>query len=76
VLLDDPREDIPEPHEAREAIDAWSLEARASRRGARHVGHSSASDGAGHAFALHEFQEQFVRFALAMRAIGLPPGQP
>jgi phospholipase C len=76
VLLDDPREDIPEPQEAREAIDAWSLEARASRRGARDVGFSPAPDGAGRPFALHEFQEQFVKFTLAMRAMGLPPGQP
>jgi phospholipase C len=76
VLLDDPREDIPEPQEAREAIAAWSIEARASRRGTAGVRHSSAPDGAGHPFDLHEFQEDFVRFALAMRAIGLPPGQP
>jgi phospholipase C len=76
VLLDDPRSDTPEPEEAREAIDAWSAEARASRRGTAAVGHSSAPDGAGRPFALHEFQEDFVRFALAMRAMGLPPGQP
>jgi len=76
VLLDDPRTDIPEPREARSAIDAWLLEARASRRGSRERGHSSAPDGAGRPFALHEFQEDFVRFALAMRALGLPPGQP
>jgi phospholipase C len=76
VLLDDPRSDIPEPDEAREAIDAWSAEARASRRGSRDVGYASAPDGAGRPFALHEFQEEFVKFALAMRAMGLPPGQP
>jgi phospholipase C len=76
VLLDDPREDIPEPEEAREAIDAWRLQARASRRGTGDVGYSAAPDGAGRPFALHAFQEDFVRFALAMHAIGLPPGQP
>jgi phospholipase C len=76
VLLDDPRSDIPEPEKAREALDAWSAEARASRRGSRDVGYASAPDGAGRPFALHEFQEDFVKFALAMRAMGLPPGQP
>jgi phospholipase C len=76
VLLDDPRSDIPEPEEAREEIDSWSIEARASRRGSQDVGYSPAPDGAGRPFALHEFQEDFVKFALAMRAMGLPPGQP
>jgi hypothetical protein len=59
-----------------ERIDAWKLEAQASRRGTCVVGYSPVSDGAGRPFALHQFQEDFVRFALAMRAIGLPPGQP
>jgi phospholipase C len=76
VLLDEPRTDIPEPDDVREAIDSWSTNARASRRGAKDVGYSPAPDGAGRAFTLHEFQEDFVRFALAMRALGLPPGQP
>jgi phospholipase C len=76
VLLDEPRTDVPEPDEVRTAIDAWSAAARASRRGAREVGYSSAPDGAGRPFALHEFQEDFIRFALAMRALGLPPGEP
>jgi phospholipase C len=44
VLLDEPRSDIPEPEEAREAIDAWSVEARASRR-ASERGFSAAPDG-------------------------------
>jgi phospholipase C len=76
VLLDEPRGDIPEPEEAREAIDAWSVEARASRRASRRVGYSAAPDGTGRPFALHGFQEDFVRFVLAMHALGLPRGQP
>jgi phospholipase C len=75
VLLDEPRSDIPEPERARAAIDAWSVEARASRRGSADVGYSPAPDGAGRALALHRFQEEFVRFALAMRALGLPAGE-
>lgn len=39
-------------------------------------GDSTAPDGAGHSFWLHDFQEDFVRFALAMRHAGLKPGQP
>jgi phospholipase C len=76
VLVDEPRTDIPGPDEARRAIDAWAVEAKASRRGASDVGYSRAPDGAGRHFALHDFQKEFVTFALAMRAIGLPPGQP
>lgn len=76
VLLDEPRSDIPEAEEARDAIDALSIEARASRRTSRRVGYSAAPDGAGRPFALHEFQEDFGRFARAMGAIGLPPGEP
>jgi phospholipase C len=75
VLLDAPRADIPAPDEAREAIDSWSIGARASRRASK-MGYSPAPDGAGRALALHEFQEDFVRFARAMRVLGLPPGQP
>jgi hypothetical protein len=37
---------------------------------------SLAVDGAGHSFELHDFQDEFAKFALAMRDAGLPPGQP
>jgi phospholipase C len=33
-------------------------------------------EGAGHDLELHEFQDEFVRFVLAMREHGLPPNQP
>jgi hypothetical protein len=39
-------------------------------------GHSPAPDGAGNQLALHEFQEEFARFALAMHQAGLPFGEP
>jgi hypothetical protein len=44
--------------------------------GVRDVGYSPAPDSIGRHFALHEFEENFVRFALPMRASGWPPGQP
>jgi hypothetical protein len=37
---------------------------------------SPAPDGAGRPFVLHDFQDDFLRFALSMRHAGLPSGQP
>ncbi len=75
ALLDEPRSGIPEPDEARQVIAAWREEARASRRPNRE-GLSVAPDGAGHALWLHDFQEEFVKFALEVRRRGLKSGQP
>lgn len=75
LLGDQPRVDVPASGEARERIDEWHAQARSSRRGSGE-GPSSAPDGAGHPLALHQFQEEFVRFAFAMRASGLPHGEP
>jgi len=75
LLGEDPRTDIPGPEEPRAQIDAWRVQARAQRRGSE-AGASPAPDGAGRPFTLHDFQEDFVRFALAMRATGLKHGEP
>jgi phospholipase C len=75
VLGDAPRSDIPDHEQARESIAAWRVQSRAARRGAD-TGPSPAPDGAGHHMALHEFQEEFVRFALLMRRSGLKFGEP
>jgi phospholipase C len=74
VLLDSPREDIPDHAFLHEKIDAWRNQARADHRaeGPR----SPASEGAGQPLVLHDFQDEFAQFALAMRDLGLPPGQP
>jgi phospholipase C len=76
LLEDAPRTDIPEPDEAHAAIDAWRTKAREQRRAAAAGSPSPAPDGAGQDFVAHDFQDEFVRFALAMREAGLPPGQP
>ena len=76
ALGDAPRSDVLEPDEARKAIDEWRAGARADRRGNAEQGHSTALDGAARPFSLHEFQEDFVKFALAMRRAGLPWGEP
>jgi phospholipase C len=77
VLLEDaPRAGIPEPDAARKAIDAWRTAARERRRAAPEGAPSEAPDGAGQPFVAQDFQEEFVKFALAMRHAGLPPGQP
>ena len=55
-------------------LDWWRREAREERLPSN--GRSPLPDGAGHPFELHEFQEEFARFAVAMRDKGLPPGQP
>jgi phospholipase C len=76
LLEDEPRTDLPEPVAARAAIDAWRTKARELRRAdPSGKSPSPAPDGAGHRLVLHDFQEEFLHFALAMRHAGLPPGQ-
>ena len=76
ALGDAPRTDIPDNEAARRAIAAWRVEAHSQRRGSAEAGPSPSPDGAGHKMALHEFQEEFVRFALLMRKMGLKHGEP
>jgi phospholipase C len=76
LLEDEPRTDIGDHGDAREAIEQWRTNARARRQAAPQGAPSPAPDGAGQPFRLHEFQEDVVAFAIAMRKLGLPPGQP
>lgn len=77
VVLDSkPRTKIPKPERAAKRVDKWRTAARASREAKPQGGPSKAPDGAGQPFRMHEFQAEFVKFALAMRNGGLPPGQP
>jgi phospholipase C len=82
VLQGRPRTDIPAPDAPHAAIDTWRNAARELRRGnaaapARaKTAVSPAPDGAGQELVLHDFQEEFMKFAVAMRQAGLPPGQP
>jgi phospholipase C len=76
LLADAPRTDVPDHSEAAAAIADWRQQARAVRRGSAGEGASPAPDGAGRRIELHDFQEDFVRFALSMRAAGLPYGEP
>jgi phospholipase C len=76
LLSEEARGGIPAPVEPRAQIDRWHVQARAARRGAESGGVSPAHDGAGRDLTLHGYQEEFVQFALAMRAGGLPPGEP
>ncbi|MFL5862760.1 MAG: alkaline phosphatase family protein [Solirubrobacteraceae bacterium] len=75
VLEDAPRAGIPAHDEVRSALDDWRTKARADRRAAPDRAPSPAPDGAGRPLVLHDFQEDFGRFALAMRHL-LPPSQP
>jgi phospholipase C len=75
VLGDDPRTGIPDHEDLRQRIGAWRQQARANRA-ARDGAPSESPDGAGQPLMLSEFQQDFVRFATAMREHGLPPGRP
>jgi hypothetical protein len=57
-------------------VSEWRLRARSRRRGSAEYGHSIAPDGAGNVLGLHDFQDEFARFALAMHHAGLPFGEP
>jgi phospholipase C len=80
VLEDQPRTDIPDPTAPSSAIQTWQTNAQAARRAspgaAPGTAPSPAPDGAGHPLVLQDFQQDFAKFALAMRQGGLPPGQP
>jgi phospholipase C len=75
VLKAEPRTDLEPRDQLHNEMGAWRKAARHERRA--EAGKPSPSfDGAGHSFELHDFQEEFVKFAMAMRDAGLPPGQP
>ncbi|HEY2789998.1 MAG TPA: alkaline phosphatase family protein [Gaiellales bacterium] len=80
-LLDEPRTDVGPADLGKPIADlhakvgAWKHEAAALRR-AQPSARSLAPDGAGHPLVLHDFQEQFLKFALTMRRLGQPPGRP
>jgi phospholipase C len=76
ILLEDaPRQDTAPADDAHAAIDAWRTEARARHQAAPDGATSPAPDGAGRPLVLHDFQQEFAHFALAMRHL-LPPDQP
>lgn len=76
VLLEDaPRSGLEPPDQLHDEMADWRRTARRERR-AKRGQPSENPDGAGHPLQLHDFQEEFVKFAMAMRDAGLPPGQP
>jgi phospholipase C len=79
LLEAQPRAEAEGREELREEIAEWRKVARAERRATEDQAGKSPSpapDGAGHDLELHDFQDEFVRFVLAMREHGLPPNQP
>jgi phospholipase C len=78
LLEDKPRADLKEPAKPRREMNRWRIEAKERRQGAEEGGASRTSDGAGQDLKLHEFQEEFAGFVLALRegTTKLPPGQP
>jgi phospholipase C len=74
ALADEPRHDLPETAELRSQMDRWRIDSRDARRAKG--GPAEAGEGAGHKTVLHDFQEEFLKFALAIRDKGLPGGQP
>jgi phospholipase C len=75
LLEAEPRTGIEGSGDLRNEMSEWRKQARQARR-AEQQAPSVAADGAGHDLELHDFQEEFAKFALAMRDAGLPPGQP
>jgi phospholipase C len=75
LLEAEPRPDLEDREGLREEMAEWRVQARAERRAASGAP-SPAPDGAGHEFELHDYQDEFVKFVLAMRDKGLPPNQP
>ncbi|MFP5389518.1 MAG: alkaline phosphatase family protein [Thermoleophilia bacterium] len=75
LLEAEPRKDIENRDQLHEEMTNWRVKARKERRGNAGAA-STAGDGAGHSFELHDFQDEFVKFTMAMRDAGLPPGQP
>jgi phospholipase C len=74
-LRESVRGDIPSHSYLHEVLAGRRMEAAARRRPA--IGAPSpAPDGAGHAMHLHDFQTEFLKFALLMRHAGLRPGTP
>jgi phospholipase C len=70
-----PRADIPDHAHLRETMDSWRARSRQEHRAL--AGKPSAlAEGVGRDLKLHDFQEEFLKFSLAMREQGLPPGQP
>lgn len=74
LLEDEPRTDIEGREGLREQMAEWRQAAQVERRAGN--GPSPAPDGAGHELELHDFQEEFVKFVLALREQGMPPNQP
>jgi phospholipase C len=74
ALADEPRHDLPGTADLRRQMDQWRIGSRDARRAKD--GPAPAVEGAGHRVVLHDFQEDFLKFALAMRDAGLPGGQP
>jgi phospholipase C len=77
VLKDKPSAKTTAATSAREAVDNWRVDALKQRRAKPGGGASGAPDGAGQELELHDFQEEFVGFVVAMRkGAKLPSGQP
>jgi phospholipase C len=74
LLEAQPRTDIEGREELRTQMAEWRQAARRERRAGNSP--SPATDGAGHALEMHDFQEDFVKFVLALREEGMPGSQP
>jgi phospholipase C len=76
VLLEQPRDDVDDPRNVRDLMEAWRTEAR-RRRTTQPVTpdgsteRSAAPDGAGHPVVLTDFQVEMQASAIVMKAMGI-----
>jgi phospholipase C len=66
----------PEIEELRSKLASWRTKTKAVRSAEEGRPSPLAGDGAGHRQLPTDFQDEFAAFALAMRSLGLPAGQP
>ncbi len=76
VLDETPRAETPDRGNLHRAVEEWRRAGRRARRSAEQGQASTRGDGAGHRQELTDLADDVTAVSIAMRAAGLPPGQP
>lgn len=76
VLSESPRETTPDRGDLHATVETWRQDVRRARRTQEPGALSPRGDGAGHHQELTDLADEVTAVSMAMRANGLPPGQP